>query len=104
MTGESEAIEKQTEAISGQSLPLGDRTNMAHMGTTITYGHGQGIVTSTGMDTELGHIARSLQTVESEPTPLQKRLAQLGRALALIAIGIVALVLGWAWRVVKTRG
>ena len=92
LTGESDAIEKQTEAIAGESLPLGDRTNMAHMGTTVTYGHGQGIVIATGMDTELGHIARSLQTVIPRPTPLQDRLAQLGRGLAVIAMGIVALV------------
>lgn len=92
LTGESEPVEKQTEALAGDDLPLGDRTNMAYMGTVVTYGHGQAIVTETGMDTELGNIARSLQTVESEPTPLQKRLAQLGRTLALVALGIVALV------------
>ena len=92
LTGESEPVEKQIEALTGDELPLGDRTNMAYMGTVVTYGHGQAVVTETGMSTELGHIAQSLQTVESEPTPLQKRLAQLGRTLALIAIGIVALV------------
>ena len=62
------------------------------MGTVVTYGHGQAVVTETGMNTELGNIARSLQTLETESTPLQKRLAQLGRTLALVAIGIVALV------------
>ena len=92
LTGESEPVEKQIEALAGDDLPLGDRTNMAYMGTVVTYGHGQAVVTDTGMSTELGHIARSLQTVETEPTPLQKRLAQLGRTLALVAIGIVALV------------
>ena len=92
LTGESEAVEKQVEPVEGEDLPLGDRTNMAYMGTVVTYGHGQAVVTETGMNTELGHIARSLQTVETEPTPLQKRLAQLGRTLALVAIGIVALV------------
>ncbi len=92
LTGESEPVDKQIEALAGDSLPLGDRTNMAYMGTVVTYGHGQAVVTETGMNTELGHIARSLQTVESEPTPLQKRLAQLGRTLALVALGIVALV------------
>ncbi|MEO8496516.1 MAG: cation-translocating P-type ATPase, partial [Planctomycetota bacterium] len=92
LTGESEAVAKQTEALAADDLPLGDRTNMTYMGTVVTYGHGQAVVTETGMNTELGNIARSLQTVETEPTPLQKRLAQLGRTLALVAVGIVTLV------------
>ncbi len=92
LTGESEAVEKQVEPLKAEDLPLGDRSNMAYMGTVVTYGHAQAVVTETGMSTELGHIARSLQTVKTEPTPLQKRLAQLGRTLALVAIGIVALV------------
>ena len=92
LTGESVSVQKQIETIAGDDLPLGDRTNMAYMGTVVTYGHGQAVVTETGMNTELGNIARSLQTVETESTPLQKRLAQLGRTLALVAIGIVALV------------
>ncbi|REK09094.1 MAG: cation-translocating P-type ATPase [Planctomycetota bacterium] len=92
LTGESEAVEKQVEALTQDDLPLGDRTNMAYMGTVVTYGHGQAVVTATGMSTELGHIAQSLQSVEAEPTPLQTRLAQLGRSLALAAILIVALV------------
>lgn len=92
LTGESEPVEKQTATLAADDLPLGDRKNMAYMGTVVTYGHGEVVVTETGMNTELGHIARSLQTVESEPTPLQRRLAQLGRTLALAAIGIVTLV------------
>ena len=92
LTGESEAVEKQVEPLRAADLPLGDRTNSAYMGTVVTYGHGQAIVTETGMNTELGKIAWSLQTVETEPTPLQTRLAQLGRTLALVAVGIVALV------------
>lgn len=92
LTGESEPVEKQTEPLTGDDLPLGDRTNMAYMGTVVTYGHGEAAVTEIGMSTELGQIAQSLQTVEAEATPLQKRLAQLGRTLALVAIGIVAIV------------
>jgi len=94
LTGESEPVIKQTDALSGDHLPLGDRTNMVYMGTVVTYGHGQGVVTDIGMNTELGQIAQSLQTVESEPTVLQKRLAQLGVTLALVAIAIVACVFG----------
>jgi Ca2+-transporting ATPase len=92
LTGESEPVSKQIAPLADDTPPLGDRTNMAYMGTVVTYGHGQALVTETGMDTELGHIARSLQSVEAEPTPLQLRLAQLGRTLALVALGIVALV------------
>jgi len=92
LTGESESVEKQVKPLSGDDLPLGDRTNMAYMGTVVTYGHGQMLLTGIGMETQLGQIARSLQTVERELTPLQKRLAELGKTLALIAVGIVALV------------
>ncbi len=92
LTGESEAVLKQVEPLSGGNMPLGDRANMAYMGTMVTYGHGQAVVVATGMQTELGQIAHSLQTVDAESTPLQKRLAELGRTLALVAIGIVVLV------------
>ena len=92
LTGESEPIDKHIDAIPTENLPLGDRTNMAFMGTLTNYGHGLAIVTSTGMSTQLGLIASSLQTVEPEPTPLQDRLAQLGRTLALASLAIVAVV------------
>ncbi|MBT4865035.1 MAG: cation-translocating P-type ATPase [Planctomycetaceae bacterium] len=92
LTGESEPVEKHLDAIDSEQLPLGDRNNMAYMATLITYGHGLGVVTETGMSTELGKIARSLQTVKPEPTPLQRRLAQLGRTLAIISLVIVAIV------------
>ncbi len=92
LTGESETVEKQIDPLPVQILPLGDRRNMGFMGTVVTYGHGQAIVTETGMNTELGRIAHSLQTVASSRTPLQRRLAQLGRILAAVAIVIVAIV------------
>jgi len=92
LTGESEPVEKQVEPLKDEDLPLGDRSNMGYMGTVVTYGHGVAVVVETGMDTELGRIAQSLQEVESEQTPLQKRLAQLGRTLAAVAVGIVAVV------------
>jgi Ca2+-transporting ATPase len=92
LTGESEPVAKDAAALSGEDLPLGDRLNMVFMGTQITYGRGQAVITETGMQTELGQIARMLQTVTQEPTPLQRRLAQLGRGLAVAALVIVAVV------------
>ena len=94
LTGESEPVEKYVDAIGAEQLPVGDRLNMAYMGTLATYGHGLAVVTETGMSTELGQIARSLQSVTPEPTPLQRRLAQLGRTLAIVSLAIVAAVFG----------
>ncbi len=92
LTGESEAVEKSVGAIKPDNLPLGDRRNMLYMGTVATYGRGTAVVVETGMQTELGRIAELIQTVGQEQTPLQRRLGQLGRGLALAALGIVALV------------
>ncbi len=92
LTGESEPVEKVTGAIERENLPLGDRLNMLYTGTVATYGRGTAVVVETGMRTELGHIAEMIQTVGQEQTPLQRRLGQLGKGLALAALGIVALV------------
>ncbi|HIQ01071.1 MAG TPA: cation-translocating P-type ATPase [Anaerolineales bacterium] len=92
LTGESEPVEKHSDPFTKPDLPLGDRRNMVYMGTVVTYGRGLAVVTETGMRTELGHIADIIQTVEREPTPLQRRLEQLGRGLALAALAIVAVV------------
>lgn len=92
LTGESDAVNKTIEALTEENVPLGDRTNMAWMGTLVTYGHSVVVVVQTGMLTQLGKIAESLQTVEAEPTPLQQRLASMGRTLAVVAIAIVAVV------------
>ena len=92
LTGESEPVEKSTTALDGENLPLGDRFNMVYMGTVVTYGRGMTVVVETGMQTELGNIAEMIQTVEREPTPLQRRLEQLGRGLAYASLGIVAIV------------
>ena len=92
LTGESEAVEKNIAPIQRAELPLGDRVNMVFMGTIATYGRGTAVVTSIGMDTQLGKIADMIQSVGSEKTPLQRRLDQLGHGLALAALGLVAIV------------
>ena len=94
LTGESEPVDKHIDALSGDNLPLGDRQNILFMGTVVTYGRGEAVITTTGMETELGHIAEMIQTVEREPTPLQRRLEQLGRGLAIASLVIVAVVFG----------
>ncbi|NCJ05408.1 HAD-IC family P-type ATPase [Synechococcales cyanobacterium C] len=91
-TGESEAVNKGVETLAGTNLTLGDRTNMVCMGTVVIYGRGQAVITATGMNTELGKIAQAMQSVEPEPTPLQRRLDQLGRRLALATLGLVILI------------
>ncbi|HSF80636.1 MAG TPA: cation-translocating P-type ATPase [Anaerolineales bacterium] len=93
LTGESQPVEKFIHAIDRPELPLGDRVNMVYMGTVVSYGRGAAIITATGMNTELGRIAELIQTVKQEPTPLQRRLEQLGRGLTLAALAIVAIVL-----------
>ncbi len=92
LTGESEPVDKVAHALDATDLPLGDRRNMAYMGTVVAYGRGQMVVTDTGMRTELGAIAALLQIMAQEPTPLQRRLDQLGRILAGAAVGIVGVI------------
>ncbi len=92
LTGESTPVEKVTRAIDGEELPVGDRANMAYMGTAANYGRGEGVVVSTGMTTEFGKIASMLQDVGKEQTPLQINLDRVGKWLGAIALGITALV------------
>ena len=92
LTGESEAVEKDTAPLADENPPLGDRINSIFMGTVVTYGRGEALVTETGMKTQLGRIADLLQSVGIEKTPLQRRLEQLARGLALAALVLVAIV------------
>jgi Ca2+-transporting ATPase len=92
LTGESEAVEKQTNPLPVENLPLGDRRNLGYMGTIVTQGRGQALVVATGMQTELGKIANLIQQVPQEATPLQKRLDQLGKNLAVVGLVIAGLI------------
>jgi P-type Ca2+ transporter type 2C len=92
LTGESEPVEKETGAIDRKDISIGDQRNMLFMGTTVTYGRGTSVVVRTGMQTELGRIADMIQSVGQEQTPLQRRLGQLGKNLAVAALGIVTIV------------
>ena len=92
LTGESVPVEKDADFVATSSAPLGDRLNMVFMGTVVTYGRGLGLVVKTGMETELGNIATLIQATGQEATPLQRRLDQLGKGLAVAALFLVAIV------------
>ena len=92
LTGESVPVEKSTTAMANEDVAMGDKRNMVFMGTAVTYGRGLAVVTATGMLTELGHIATMIQAVESEATPLQRRMTQLGKGLAIAALALVGLI------------
>ncbi len=93
LTGESVPSDKTVNAISGgEDTPLGDRINMAYMGTNVTYGRGEGVVVYTGMSTEMGKIADILSNTQEEKTPLQQKLAGLGKVLSIAVLGICAFI------------
>ncbi len=92
LTGESIPVEKNIATYSHAELPLSDRRNMVYRGTQVTYGRGSGLVTATGMNTEMGKIAHLLDTTEKIKTPLQRRLARVGRNIALITLIICGIV------------
>ncbi|HQN42832.1 MAG TPA: HAD-IC family P-type ATPase, partial [Anaerolineaceae bacterium] len=92
LTGESVPVQKNATISLDRDIPLGDRKNTVFMGTVVNYGRGRGVVTSTGMHTQLGMIATMLQSVEEENTPLQQRLDQLGKILGYGALAVCGLV------------
>ena len=94
LTGEAHAVSKQANSILPEDAPLGDRINVVYEGTEVVQGRGTVLVTETGMRTELGKIAQALQSVETEPTPLQKRMTQLGNTLVTGALVLVGLTIG----------
>ncbi len=95
LTGESVPVEKYADHIVAEDAGIGDRHNMGYMSTTVTYGRGRAVVTSIGMQTQIGKIAEMIQSTEEDPTPLQVKLEQLGKwlgAAALIVCAIVGLI------------
>lgn len=92
LTGESVPSEKDSTAEVKEDAPLGDRTNMVFSGCTVTYGTALAVVTATGMNTEMGKIANLLDGEEETQTPLQKKLADMGKYLGIIALAACAIV------------
>lgn len=92
LTGEATAISKNSATVLSEETPLGDRTNLVFKGTEVVQGRGKAIITKIGMETEIGRIAAMIQAIESEPTPLQQRMSQLGNVLVGGSMTLVALV------------
>ncbi len=92
LTGESVPVDKEADCVLSEDSPLGDRRNMVYMGTVTAAGKAGAIVVATGMNTELGHIAGLLQRSPPEQTPLQRRLAELGKVLVFVCLALVALI------------
>jgi Ca2+-transporting ATPase len=92
LTGESVPVDKNAKVVLDKEIPLGDRKNSAFMSTLVTYGRGRGLVTSTGMHTQLGLIAEMLQSYEEEETPLQQKLDQLGKTLGIVCLAVCGII------------
>ncbi|WP_078059196.1 cation-translocating P-type ATPase [Tropicimonas marinistellae] len=94
LTGESEPVDKHSDAIEGDDVVLADRLNMGFMSTLVTGGSGEGIVVGTGMKTEVGHIADLMATAKEPKTPLQLKIESLSKMLIFAALIVVAIVIG----------
>ena len=92
LTGESVPVEKDASAVLAEDASLGDRINCGYMGTVITYGRGRGIITETGMQTQMGNIAGMLNDTPDESTPLQKKLDSLGKVLGIVCLAICVVI------------
>ena len=92
LTGESVPVEKDAACTAAEDAPLGDRLNLAYLGTAVTYGRAVGLVVGTGMNTEMGKIAHQLTSTEKEITPLQQKLNKLSNLLSYLVIGIAAVI------------
>jgi len=92
LTGESAPVDKDARVVLDKDILIGDRKNSAFMGTLVAYGRGKGLVTSTGMHTQIGLIAEMLQSYEEEATPLQQKLDQLGRWLGIASLAICGII------------
>ena len=92
LTGESVPVEKQSEPLEGDELPVGDRRNMVYAGTALAYGRGRALVVATGVHTEFGKIAEMLKTVRTSKTPLQVNLDKVGRVLGQAALVLILIV------------
>lgn len=105
LTGESVPVNKIVELLkleqNVQDVPLGDRRNMAYMGSTIVYGHGKAVVVATGMETEMGKIADALTKAENNQTPLQLKLTQLSKILTVLVVGICVFI--FTFSLIKNR-
>jgi len=92
LTGESVPVDKDTEIIEDEKISLGDRKNMLFSSSLITYGRGKGIVVETGMNTEVGKIAKIINDTEGTETPLQTKLNKLGKTLGIAALAICVVI------------
>lgn len=92
LTGESVPVEKSNETLNDEDVPLGDRINMGYMNSNVTYGRAEGIVTGTGMQTEVGQIAHMINQADETTTPLQANLTSLGKTLTILILIIAAVI------------